>query len=165
VEGVASGYDKSTITGTGVSLNKVSGNLWTAKPNGGAKTATLTIIGQNSLTKKSVSLRTVEFKVRDLPKPSISVGQTPDGEKFPTGETRLFAGYGNDFPLIVKFSVVSWKISVAGVMKTSEGQGNVLNAEAISLLKQAKPGAMISFMTQVRYPGGEVKKRSASFTK
>ncbi|MBP5982878.1 MAG: hypothetical protein KA734_04095 [Fluviicola sp.] len=165
VEGVASGYDKSTITGTGVTLNKTSGNLWTAKPNGGAKTATLTIIGQNSLTKKSVSLRTVEFKVRDLPKPSISVGQTPDGEKFPAGETRLFAGYGNDFPLIVKFSVVSWKISVAGVMKTAEGQGNMLNAEAIALLKQAKPGAMISFMTQVRYPGGEVKKRSASFTK
>jgi hypothetical protein len=49
-------------------------------------------------------------------------------------------------------------------MKTARGQGNSLNADAASILKQAKPGSMISFMTQVKFPDGSVKKRSANFT-
>jgi hypothetical protein len=52
VKGVASGYDKSTITASGgVSLSKSAGNIWVAKPTGAGRTASLTIIGQNSITK------------------------------------------------------------------------------------------------------------------
>lgn len=165
VEGVASGYDKSTITASGgVSLSKSSGNLWIAKPTGAGRTASLTIVGQNSVTKKSVSLRTVEFSVRNLPNPNIYFGTVTDGGKASKSESKLFARYGDEIPLKVNFSVVSWELNVSGVMKTARGQGNSLNADAASILRQAKPGSMISFMTQVRFPDGSVKKRSANFT-
>ena len=165
VEGVASGYDKSTITASGgVSLSKSAGNIWIAKPTGAGRTASLTIIGQNSITKKSVSLRTVEFSVRNLPNPNIYFGTVSDGGKASKSESKLFARYGDEIPLKVNFTVVSWELNVSGVMKTARGQGNSLNADAASILKQAKPGSMISFMTQVKFPDGSVKKRSANFT-
>lgn len=162
VEGVASGYDETVLNGNGVTLSK-SGKGYIGRVSGAGRTATISISGRNSVTKKTVSLGTFTFRVMNLPPPSLFFGATEDGGKASKAETRLFARY-SDSPLKAEFSVQSWELNVAGAPRPAKGSGNTLNADGISLMKQAKPGSSISFMTQVKGPDGILRKKSGVFT-
>ncbi|WP_343747969.1 GldM family protein [Fluviicola sp.] len=162
VEGVASGYDQTILNGNGVTLSK-SGTQYIGRVSGAGRTATISISGKNSVTNKTVSLGTFTFRVMNLPPPSLFFGATEDGGKASKAETRLFARY-SDSPLKAEFSVQTWELNVAGAPRPAKGTGNVLNADGISLLKQAKPGSSISFMTQVKGPDGILRKKSGVFT-
>ena len=162
VEGVASGYDETILNGNGVTLSK-SGKGYIGRVSGAGRTATISISGRNSVTKKTVSLGTFTFRVMNLPPPSLFFGATEDGGKASKAETRLFARY-SDSPLKAEFSVQSWELNVAGAPRPAKGSGNTLNADGISLMKQAKPGSTISFMTQVKGPDGILRKKSGVFT-
>jgi hypothetical protein len=162
VEGVASGYDQTILNGNGVSLTK-SGNQYIGRVSGAGRTATISISGKNTVTNKTVSLGTITFRVMNLPPPSLFFGATEDGGKASKAETRLFARY-SDSPLKAEFSVQSWELNVAGAPRPAKGTGNTLNADGISLMKQAKPGSTISFMTQVKGPDGILRKKSGVFT-
>ncbi len=162
VEGVASGYDQTILNGNGVSLTK-SGNGYIGRVSGAGRTATISISGKNSVTNKTVSLGTFTFRVMNLPPPSLFFGATEDGGKASKAETRLFARY-SDSPLKAEFSVQTWELNVAGAPRPAKGSGNQLNADGISLMKQARPGSTISFMTQVKGPDGILRKKSGVFT-
>lgn len=162
VEGVASGYDQTILNGNGVSLTK-SGNGYIGRVSGAGRTATISISGKNSVTNKTVSLGTFTFRVMNLPPPSLFFGATEDGGKASKAETRLFARY-SDSPLKAEFIVQSWELNVAGAPRPAKGTGNTLNADGISLMKQAKPGSSISFMTMVKGPDGILRKKSGVFT-
>lgn len=162
VEGVASGYDQTILTGQGVTLTK-SGKGYIGRVSGAGRTAKITIAGKSSAANKTVTLGTFEFRVMNLPPPSLFFGATEDGGKASKAETRLFARY-SDSPLKAEFTVQSWELNVAGAPRPAKGTGNTLNADGASLLKQAKPGSSISFMTQVKGPDGILRKKSGVFT-
>ncbi|MDF3028539.1 MAG: hypothetical protein K0S23_2846 [Fluviicola sp.] len=162
VEGVASGYDQTILNGNGVSLTK-SGNGYIGRVSGAGRTATISISGKNSVTNKTVSLGTFTFRVMNLPPPSLFFGAVEDGGKASKAETRLFARY-SDSPLKAEFTVQTWELNVAGAPRPAKGTGNQLNADGISLMRQAKPGSTISFMTQVKGPDGILRKKSGVFT-
>ena len=65
VEGVASGYPETKLSGTNVTLTK-SGKQYIGTPGGG-KTATITISGYNPVSKKTVSLGAYTFDVKPMP--------------------------------------------------------------------------------------------------
>lgn len=163
VEAVASGYDQTLVSGQGVSLVK-SGNGWIGKPAPG-KTATITVQGKSSVTNKTVSLGSFPFRVMRLPDPSLYWGAAKDGEKGSRAETRLFAKYPPEIPLNASFTIKSWELSIPGAPGAPpKGTGNTLDGAAISLLKQAKPGSVIGFMTTVVGPDGIVRKKGGAFT-
>ena len=162
VEGVASGYDQTILNGNGVTLSK-SGNQYIGRVSGAGRTATISISGKNTVTNKTVSLGTFTFRVMNLPPPTLFFGAVEDGGKASKAETRLFARYA-DSPLKAEFSVQTWELNVAGAPRPAKGSGNTLNADGISLMKQAKPGSTISFMTQVKGPDGILRKKSGVFT-
>jgi hypothetical protein len=163
VEAVASGYDQTLVSGQGVNLIK-SGNGWIGKPSPG-KTATITVQGKSSVTNKTVSLGSFPFRVMRLPDPSLYWGAAKDGEKGSRSETRLFAKYPPEIPLNASFTIKSWELSIPGAPGAPpKGTGNTLDGAAISLLKQAKPGAVIGFMTTVVGPDGIVRKKGGAFT-
>ncbi len=162
VEGVASGYDQTVLNGNGVSLTK-SGNGYIGRVTGTGKTATISISGKNSVTNKTVSLGTFTFRVMNMPNPSLFFGATEEGNKASKAETRLFAKYSNS-PLNATFQVLEWELIVSGAPRPAKGTGNTLNADGISLLKQAKPGSQISFMTKVVGPDKIVRKKGGVFT-
>ncbi|MCC6701648.1 MAG: hypothetical protein IT221_08990 [Fluviicola sp.] len=163
ISAVASGYPEAKVNGQGVTLSK-KGENYIGMVSGASKTASISISGFNKQTKKTVSLGTFTFKVKNLPPPNIYFGAVADGGKASKAETRIFAKYGDEIPLTANFTVVSWEMQVAGLSRPSKGSGNNLTAEAIGQLKQAKPGAMISFMTQVKGPDGILRKKSGNFT-
>lgn len=162
IEAVASGYPEAKVTGSGVSISK-SGNGYIGTCTGGAKEATISISGFNKVTNKSVPLGSFKFRVRNLPPPSLFFGGVEDGGTASRAETRIFAKYGPEIPLNVNFSVLSWELIVAGAPITAKGTGNTLDAKGVALLKQAKPGSMITFQTQVKGPDGVLRKKSGSF--
>jgi gliding motility-associated protein GldM len=162
VEAVASGYDQTILSGNGVSLTK-SGNGWIANPGAGRE-ATITVSGKSSITNKTVSLGTFTFRISKLPDPELYFGSAKSGENGSKSETRLFARYPPEIPLNAGFTVVSWEMSVPGSpVAPPKGQGGQINAAAINLLKQAKPGTVIGFMTEVKGPDNLIRKKGGSF--
>lgn len=149
VEGVASGYDQTILSGNGVSLTK-SGNGYIGRPAAGSRTCSITVSGKNSVANKTVSLGTYTFRVSKLPPAQITFGGAGNGEKASKVETRLFAKYPPEIPLNVQFSIVSWELEFMG--RSAKGAGNQLSPEAQALLKQAKPGANASFIVKYKGP-------------
>jgi gliding motility-associated protein GldM len=162
VEAVASGYDQTILSGNGVSLTK-SGNGWIANPGSG-RTATITVSGKSSVTNKTVSLGSFEFRVSRLPDPELYFGAAKSGETGSRAETRIFAKYPPEIPLNATFTVLNWEIAVPGnPTAPPKGPGGQLSPAAAGLLKQAKPGTVIGIMTDVRGPDGVVRKKGGSF--
>jgi hypothetical protein len=153
IEAVASGYDKTDITGNGVSLSK-SGNGWIGSPGAG-KTCTVSVIGKNSATNKSANLGTFTFRVSNLPPAQIYFGGAANGMQGSKVETRLFAKYPPEIPLNVTFTMLSWELEFMG--RSAKGNGNQLDGSAQSLLKQARPGSTASFLCKYKGPDNIVR--------
>ena len=155
VQGVASGYDKTDLKMSNGSITK-KGDEYIAKPGQGRE-AGITVYGENTVTKKSVSLGTFKFRVSNLPGPGLYLGRVGSGEKaaraLVSNTNRLFAKYPPEIPLKAEFQVASWELSVSGAPRTFSGNGPVLSAEAMSLLKQVKPGSKISLSAKYKGPG------------
>jgi len=163
VQATASGYDQTSLGGTGVSITKNGSEGWIVKPTGRGKEAYLTVTGKNSATGQSKQLKKVKYRVRSLPKPDIFWGNIADGGKGNKSNTRLFAKYPPEIPLNAKFQIVSWKCIVPGQRsKPKSGTGSNISS-ARSAISQAKSGSTITFMCKVKGPDGVIRKKSATF--
>lgn len=155
IEGVASGYDQTILAGNGVTLTK-SGTGYIGKPGAGRE-CSISISGKNSVTNKTVSLGSFKFRVSNLPPPAVYLGTIATGSSVGRSAvasmTRLFAKYPPEIPLAATFDVSSWEITVSGAPRSISGTGPGLSGEAISLLKQAKPGAKISISAKYKGMG------------
>ena len=161
IEGVASGYDQTVLSGQGVTLTK-SGDKWIGRVSGG-KVAKITVSGKSSVTNKTVSLGTKEFRVMRLPDPEIYWGAAKNGEKGSKSEPRLFVKYPPEIPLNAAWKMVNWECQVPGAVGAPpKGAGNDIGS-ALGLIKQVKPGNNVSFICTVVGPDGVQRKRGATF--
>jgi hypothetical protein len=165
VVGAASGYPDYKLVGTNnVTLTK-SGAEYVASPGGG-RDATISIQGV-SPDGKSANLGSFQFRVRNLPKPSVYLGSCEDGGSYPAAtikaQTRLFAKYGDEITLVANFNITSWEVNVTGAPRPESGSGPSLSPAAIGLIRQARPNNTISIMTTVVGPDGKSRKAGASF--
>ena len=161
VEATASGYDQTSLTGTGVSLSKTSTG-WIAKPSGSGREAYLTVSGKNTATGQSATLKKVKYRVSNLPDPEIYWGGAKNGERASKAETKLFAKYGPEIPLNAPFTVKSWECTVPGASRPVMGTGNLISA-ASGLLRAAPAGSMVSFICKVVGPDGITRTRAGAF--
>jgi gliding motility-associated protein GldM len=162
VQGAVSGFIDYKLSGSNVSLSK-KGDMYIAKPGNG-RDATINISGIAE-DGSSANVGSFDFRVRDLPKPTIKLGSVWDGEKVNAATikamTRLFAQYPPEIPLEAKFSVTSYEIVVSGAPRSAKGSGAALNGDAMGLLKQVRGGATITIMTDFRGPDGRTKRKNA----
>jgi len=157
VEGVASGYDETVLTGTGVTLSKAGGKGgYIGRVNTTGREATITIAGRNNITKKTETLGKFPFRVMNLPAPSLYLGNIGNGSTESSSTVKaitfLRAGYPPEIPLNVTFDVGTWEVSVSGAPRSIQGSGKMLSAEAMSLIKQAKPGSTVSITAKFKGP-------------
>jgi hypothetical protein len=142
VRGVASGYDQTSLSGSGVTLSK-TGDIWIAKPNPGTKKCSISISGKNSATNKTANLGSFEFKVKPLPPAAIYLVKVGNGGSVPKTAKGLSAAFPPEIDLTgVNFTILSWTLDFLG--KTVEGPGTLLNDEATRLLSQGKKGQMVT---------------------
>jgi len=162
VEATASGYDQTSLGGTGVSLTK-SGTGWIAKPQGRSKEAYLTVTGKNSATGESKQLKRVKYRVSNLPDPELYWGGAKSGTKADKNGTKLFAKYPPEIPLNATFKIVGWECTIPGAPgKPPSGSGSNISS-ASSLIKQARSGMTVSFIATVVGPDGIRRKKAGAF--
>jgi gliding motility-associated protein GldM len=162
---LASGYDQTVPSiSNGVSMTPSTFSIegkqikgYIVKPSGPSRECTVSISGQNSITKKTVNLGSFKFRVKDLPPPTCYFGKAPNGGRALKGDKVLSARY-EDSPLNASFTVVSWEMEFMG--RSAQGTGNVINAQAEALLKQAKTNSTASFL--VKYRGPDKKDRQSA---
>ena len=155
IQGVASGYDQTILSGNNVTLTK-SGDEYIGSPGQGRE-ASITVSGKNSVTNKTVSLGSFTFRVSNLPGPQVFLGTIATGSSVSKSAVanmnRLFAKYPPEIPLSANFEVASWELTVSGAPRSISGNGPVLSGDAISLLKQAKPGSKVSISAKYKGMG------------
>lgn len=163
IEGVASGYDQTILSATGVNLIKSgNANQQIARVTTTGKTASIDIYGMNSLSKKKVKLGSYSFRVMILPDPEFYFGATESGGKVPPGETRLFSRYKNS-PLDAKFDIVNWELTTSTAPRPEKGKGNQISAEGLKLIKQSRQGSIITFRLEYIGPDRILRKKMISF--
>jgi hypothetical protein len=116
----------------------------------------------NSISKKKVKLGSFPFRVMTLPNPEFFFGAVEEGGKISSDEKRLFARYKNS-PLDAKFTIYNWEMSLSNAPRPEKGSGNELSVAATKLLKQARPGTIVTFRMDYEGPDGIRRKKMASF--
>jgi gliding motility-associated protein GldM len=151
VKGVASGYDQTILAGSGVSLSK-SGEFWIATPAPKTKTCSISISGKSSVTNKTVSLGSFDFKVKPLPPAAIYFAGKGTGESASKSAKGLSAKFPPSIDLQgINFTILSWKMDFMG--RAVDGQGTIISDAASKMLAQAKPGQTVTFIC--RYTDGK----------
>jgi hypothetical protein len=165
VVGAASGYPSYKLVGTNNVTLTQSGQEYIASPGAGRE-AVISLQGV-SPDGKSANLGTFNFRVRNMPKPSIKLGSIQDGDSpdpaTVKAQTRIFAGYGDEIPLVANFNVTKYEIVVSGAPRPEGGTGSNLSAGALGLIRQARSGNTITVMTDVVGPDGKSRKSNMSF--
>ncbi len=160
VEATASGYDKTILSGTGVSIS--GGGPYVVKPTGSGREAYLSVSGKSTASGKTVQLKKVKYRVSNLPDPELYWGAAKSGTKGSKAETKLFAKYPPEIPLNASFTIKSWECSVPGAARPVMGTGGNISA-AQGLIRAAPPGSQISFICTVVGPDGISRKKAGSF--
>lgn len=154
VEGVASGFDETILTAADISLKK-SGNQYIARPTGSGRSTSITIKGRNTKTGKTETLGTYPFRVMNLPKPSLFVGQFENGATISVSDAKNLRVQNVKYPpeilLNANYEVKDWILELPGG-KTESGLGKMLNEKAINLLKQVKSGMIVTFTVSYKGP-------------
>lgn len=162
----ASGFDQTTL-GVSAGINKTrNGDEWIVTPTGRGRQAFLTVSGTNTTTGKIVQLKRVEYVVSSLPSPSLFCGGVKEGGIIDGRSTRLFAKYGPEIPLqSARFTITGWECEVGNTPGPNpRGTGNDISS-AISLIRQAPRGTLITFMCTIIDPSGTRQKMTRSFRK
>ncbi len=161
VNATASGFPTTTLTGSGATLSSSSDGSYIARPSGG-RTASLTVSGRTA-DGRTVALKTVQYRVLTLPKPTMYWGAAADGEGPNRGEKNIFAKYGNDVPLNAKFSIIEWEVTVSGAARSVKGRGGQLSTEAQQLIRVAPRGSRAFYSLKVKGPDNIIRNLSGSF--
>src|SRR3989338_1519362 len=155
IEGVASGYDETVLSGSGVTLSK-QGTQYIGRVTGTGREASISISGRNNVTKKTQQLGVFKFRVSNLPPPSLYLGTLSSGSTAGSSAVKamsaLFMKYPPEIPLKASFEVGTWEVSVSGAPRTVQGSGKSLSPEALNLIKQAKPGNTVSISGKFKGP-------------
>lgn len=163
VNATASGFPSTTLTGAGASLSPTADGMYIATPTGSGRTAKLTVSGRTA-DGKTVALRTVEYRVMSLPKPTMYWGAVEDGGNANPREKYIFTKYGDNVPLRATFSIVSWEVIVSGAIGSVKGIGNELSPKALGLLAAASKGTRVFYALKVKGPDNILRNISGSFT-
>lgn len=155
----ASGYESADLGGNGVSIIR-SGDGYVVKPTGSGRTVQLSVTGRSSNGKTAV-LRRTDFRVLNLPDPTLYWGAVKSGGNIPA-DNKIFAKLGPEVPLNANFQIISWELS-AGERPVT-GTGFDLSPARQFILAVPK-GRMISVKTWVRDPAGIKRLITGVFTK
>ena len=164
VEATASGFDKTVLSGSGVTIS--GSGPYVVKPSGRSKEATLSVKGKNTVTGKTTTLKTSKYKCADLPKPTLywAGADGSKGDKISLGSAPVIrAAYPPGIPLNAKFSISKWTINISGNPgRPPKGSGKSISS-AISEIRQCPKGQPIVINAYYRGPDGRTRPLAGSF--
>lgn len=145
------------LSGKGISLNKTSDGYYIAKPGRG-KTASISIYLADK--KDTTFIKEVEYRVSNLPDPSLYLGKARIGSSADIHATELHVKYIPEIPLKAEFKVKKWSITVNE--ETISGTGKSIKS-ASELLKNAPNGAVVMVNVDVLGEDGITRMRTGNW--
>lgn len=130
-----------------------SDELYIAKP-GSQRTAELLFV--DSLTKDTV--KTLSFKVHNLPDPQIYWGGKVSGTKANTNSSLVQCKYGPSVPLVVNFEVIRVQLSADYINETITCEGERLSDSFLKAVRSIPKDKIICLICDVKGPDGMVRK-------
>ncbi len=161
VNATASGFPETVLTATGATIRKV-GDGYEVTPDGSGRTAQLIVSGRTD-DGRTTRLKTINYRVSPLPDPTLYWGAVKNGGKVPPSNFMIFPKYGNEIPLNLNFTVVSWTVSVDGSREVT-GRGNNISA-ARPLINAARANSNVRIDCWIQPESGPRQKLSGVFTK
>lgn len=148
VNATASGYPETQLSGDNVTISK-NGTGYIVKPKSGGS-ATLTVSGRTP-DGKVVQLKRMNFKVRNLPKPTLYWGAAEDGGKANSSRV-LIPKFTPDIVLNAQFKVIEWTC-FSSMMKGPPVKGKSSDLSALSgIYNNAPAGSFITIQARVVGP-------------
>jgi gliding motility-associated protein GldM len=156
------GDDKvqASITGGGGSLNRLGNGKYIARVNSVTDDCKITVTVEGKVAGVS------QFRVRTIPQPVGTVGGFASGDNVAAGAFKAQSGVGayiKDFPLALKYSVVSFTITAddpaSGDILEENCTGNLWSPKAQSIVKNLSAGRMVTIDNlRAQGPDGRVQK-------
>jgi len=150
---------------TQVSISGGGGSLQKTGP--GKYIATVNSVTDDCKINVTVDGKTSSFpfRVRTIPDPVATVGGVASNENMTAGQFKAQTGVGayiKDFPLNIKYSVVSFTLTADnadGDVDEAPCQGNTWSPKALGMIRALAPGRMVT-IDQIRAqgPDGRVRK-------
>jgi gliding motility-associated protein GldM len=147
-----------SISGGGGSLNKTGAGRYIASvttPTNDCK-INVTVDGKTS---------SFPFRVRTIPDPVATVGGVASNENMTAGQFKAQTGVGayiKDFPLDIKYSVVSFTLTADnadGDIDEAPCQGNTWSPKALGMIRGLSAGRMVTIdQIKAQGPDGRVRK-------
>jgi hypothetical protein len=103
-------------------------------------------------------VRRVEFRLYNLPDPSLYWGPAKEGGHANIREHKLFVKYPPEIPLNAEFRVVKWEVCVDSIFVKGKG-GSIKDAE--SILKKVDKASNVSIIVTFVGPDGIHRKKMA----
>jgi gliding motility-associated protein GldM len=149
-----------SISGGGGVLNKQGGGHYIAKVNSVTDDCKITVSMEGRV------LGVSQFRVRTIPQPVGTVGGYASGDNVPAGAFKAQSGVGayiKDFPLNLKYSVVSFTITAddpsSGDILEENCTGNLWSPRALGMVKNLSSGRMVTIDNlRAQGPDGRVQK-------
>ena len=157
----ASGYPETVLGVTNASKSK-SGEFYIVKPGKGSK-AYLTVSGRTA-DGKTVSLKKVEYRVTNLPDPTLYWGSAKSGKKAAKSSRLLMAKYPPEIPLKASFKIVKWTCFAPGLKGAPPTGSSGSLSSAGPLINAVKAGTGLSFNATVRGPDGIARQIGGSWS-
>jgi gliding motility-associated protein GldM len=156
------GDDKveARITGGGGTLVREGGGHYIAKVNSVTDDCKITVLVDGKVAGQS------QFRVRTIPQPVGTVGGFASGDNVNAGAFKAQSGVGayiKDFPLALKYSVVSFTITAddpsTGDILEENCTGNLWSPKAQQIVKNLTAGRMVTIDNlRAQGPDGRVQK-------
>lgn len=159
----ASGFPETVLKGTSNLQITRTSEGYDIKPTGRGAQAKLMVYGKTN-EGDLVLLKTVNYRVSNLPNPEIFWGSSKDGGRVNSSRT-LFAKYTPDIPLDARFTVVNWECTssnMRGAPPVGTGQSF---AGASALINAARAGTGITMRVTIKDPAGLQRTITGFWTK
>ena len=130
-----------------------SDELYIAKP-GSQRTAELLFV--DSLSKDTI--KTLGFKVKNLPDPQIYWGGNVSGRKANINSTLVRCNYGPSVPLVANFEVIRVQLSADDIDETIICEGERLSDSFLRAVRSIPKDKIICLICDVKGPDGMVRK-------
>jgi gliding motility-associated protein GldM len=158
----ASGYNETILTGNNVTIIKKSDHYIVKPGNGGV--AKLVVTGKNSATNDSKVLKSITYKVVDLPDPVLFWGSSKTGGNANSSRV-LIPKFEPGNPLNVNWNIIKWECSSSSLRGAPPtGSGNNIS-QANALINASPKGTMISFLATVTGPDNRKRQIAGSWIK
>lgn len=128
-------------------------NHYILKPSGRDKTASIYVVAIKKGHRDT--LRTIQYRLLDLPDPTLFWGGAQDNEKANCKEPALFAKYLAGYTLNATFNVQDWKLKIGA--DTISGTGSNIS-RAHELFKKINEDTEVIITTTIIGPDGLKRK-------